>query len=546
MALATLRATARNTWRALTSMGTALVLLFLLALGAIPGALLPQRNLNAGKVDDYLKAHPVIGPWLDRLQAFNVFSSFWFTAIYVLLFVSLVGCLTPRMIEHVRSLRATPVAAPRNLARLPKYAGHRIAADAEDLNTLANTLVGRLRGWRTAIRHHDGAGPDAVEVSAEKGYLREFGNIVFHFSLLGLLVAVAVGKLFGYEGNVIVIADGGPGFCSASPAAFDSFRAGNTVDGTSLHPLCIRVDDFNAHYLPSGQAVSFAANIDYQSGADLAANTWRHYRLQVNHPLRLGGDRVYLQGHGYAPTFSVTFPDGQIRTATVQWRPDNPQTLLSSGVVRIDPPAGSYPTAAERRQHEIAIQGLLAPTEQLDGTLLSSRFPALNAPAVAVDIYRGDTGLDTGRPQSLFTLDPRLIEQHRLTREKRVNLRAGQAVRIDQGPAAGTVIRFDGAVPFVNLQVSHDPGQTWVLVFAVTMMAGLLVSLLVRRRRVWVRLTPDAGGAPGTVNVELGGLARTDNSGWGDEFERLSQRLLDGLAEPASRASQRSTEVDVK
>lgn len=546
MALATLRATARNTWRALTSMGTALVLLFLLALGAIPGALLPQRNLNAGKVDDYLKAHPVIGPWLDRLQAFNVFSSFWFTAIYVLLFVSLVGCLTPRMIEHVRSLRATPVAAPRNLARLPKYAGHRIAADAEDLNTLANTLVGRLRGWRTAIRHRDGAGPDAVEVSAEKGYLREFGNIVFHFSLLGLLVAVAVGKLFGYEGNVIVIADGGPGFCSASPAAFDSFRAGNTVDGTSLHPLCIRVDDFDAHYLPSGQAVSFAANIDYQSGADLAANTWQHYRLQVNHPLRLGGDRVYLQGHGYAPTFSVTFPDGQIRTATVQWRPDNPQTLLSSGVVRIDPPAGSYPTAAERRQHEIAIQGLLAPTEQLDGTLLSSRFPALNAPAVAVDIYRGDTGLDTGRPQSLFTLDPRLIEQHRLTREKRVNLRAGQAVRIDQGPAAGTVIRFDGAVPFVNLQVSHDPGQTWVLVFAVTMMAGLLVSLLVRRRRVWVRLTPDAGGAPGTVNVELGGLARTDNSGWGDEFERLSQRLLDGLAESASRASQRSTEVDVK
>lgn len=367
----------------------------------------------------------MIGPWPDPLQAFNVFSSFWFTAIYVLLFVSLVGCLTPRMIEHVRSLRATPVAAPRNLARLPKYAGHRIAADAEDLNTLANTLVGRLRGRRTAIRHHDGAGPDAVEVSAEKGYLREFGNIVFHFSLLGLLVAVAVGKLFGYEGNVIVIADGGPGFCPASPAAFDSFRAGSTVDGTSLHPLCIRVDDFDAHYLPSGQAVSFAANIDCQFGADLAANTWRHYRPQVNHPLRLGGDRVYLQGHGYAPTFSVTFPDGQIRTATVQWRPDNLQTLLSSGVVRIDPPAGSYPTAAERRQHEIAIQGLLAPTEQLDGALLSSRFPALNAPAVAVDIYRGDTGLDTGRPQSLFTLDPRLIEQHRLTREKRVNLRAG-------------------------------------------------------------------------------------------------------------------------
>lgn len=534
---------ARNTWRALTSMGTALVLLFLLALGAIPGALLPQRSLNAGKVDDYIKSHPVIGPWLDRLQAFDVFSSFWFTAVYVLLFVSLVGCLTPRMIEHARSLRATPVAAPRNLARLPKHAVTRVGAGIGDLNALANTIEGRLRGWRTAIRHEGGT-PGTVEISAEKGYLREFGNLVFHFSLLGLLVAVAVGKLFGYEGNVIVIADGGPGFCSASPAAFDSFRAGNTVDGTSLHPICIRVDDFAAHYLPSGQATSYAADIDYQAGGDLSADAWHPYRLEVNHPLRVGGDRVYLQGHGYAPTFTVIFPGGQTRTSTVQWRPDNPRTLLSSGVVRIDPPAGSYPDATERRQHEIAIQGLLAPTEQLDGTLLSSRFPALNAPAVAIDVYRGDTGLDSGRPQSLFTLDPRLLQQHRLTREKRVNLRPGQEVRIEAGPAAGTVVRFDGAVPFVNLQVSHDPGQAWVLVFAITMMAGLVVSLLVRRRRVWVRLSPAGETDPGTVNVELGGLARTDNSGWGDEFERLSERLLAGL-DAAPEAAKRSLQVDV-
>lgn len=213
----------RNTWRTLTSMGTALVLLFLLALGAIPGALLPQRSLNESKVDEYLATHPTLGPWLDRLQAFDVFSSFWFTAIYVLLFISLVGCLTPRMIEHVRSLRAVPVAAPRNLGRLPKHHEAQVQADAAEL---AESVTQRLRGWRTVTRENVGV----TEISAEKGYLREFGNIVFHFSLLGLLVAVAAGKLFGYEGNVIVIADGGPGFCTASPAAFDSFRAGNTVD----------------------------------------------------------------------------------------------------------------------------------------------------------------------------------------------------------------------------------------------------------------------------------------------------------------------------
>jgi len=502
----------RNTWRTLTSMGTALVLLFLLALGAIPGALLPQRSLNESKVEQYLAEHPIIGPWLDRVQAFDVFSSFWFTAIYALLFVSLVGCLTPRLIEHARSMRAMPVPAPRNLSRLPKHDTARVAGDPA---ATAAAMADRLRGWRRTTRTEG----DVIEISAEKGYLREFGNLVFHFSLLGLLVAVAAGKLFGYEGNVIVVADSGPGFCSASPAAFDSFRAGNTVDGTSLFPICLRVNDFQAHYLPTGQAVSFASNIEYQAGEDLDTDTWRPYLLKVNEPLRVGGDRVYLQGHGYAPTFTVTFADGQTRTQTLQWRPEDQITLLSSGVMRFDPPGGTYPDAGERRKHQIAIQGLFAPTEQLQGTLLSSSYPALNDPAVAVDIYQGDTGLDTGRPQSLFDLDPRLIEQKRLTKMTRINLRAGQQTRLEDG----TIVRFDGAVPFINVQVSHDPAQVWVLVFALTMMAGLLVSLVVRRRRVWVRLTPAAAG---TVSVELGGLARTDNSGWGDEFERLTQRLV--------------------
>ena len=458
---------------------------------------------------------------LDRLGAFNVFGSFWFTAIYVLLFVSLVGCLVPRMVEQLRSLRATPVPAPRNLIRLPKHQSREACGEPA---AVAAVISDRLRGWRRVSRT-DG---DVVEVSAEKGYLHEFGNLVFHFSLLGVLVAVAVGKLFGYEGNVIVIADAGPGFCSASPAAFDSFRAGNSVDGTSLYPICLRVNDFRARYLPSGQATSFAANIDYQTGADLTNGTWRPYPLEVNHPLRIGGDRVYLQGHGYAPTFTVTFPGGQTRTATVQWRPEDPRTLLSSGVVRVDPPGGSYPDAAERRKHQVAIQGLFAPTAQFDGALLSSSFPALNAPAVAVDIYRGDTGLDSGRPQSLFSLDPRLIDQGRLVRAVRVNLRGGEQIGLEDG----TVVRFDGAVPFVNLQVSHDPGQRWVLVFALTMMAGLLVSLVIRRRRVWVRII---AAAPGTVNLELGGLARTDNSGWGDEFERLCERLLAGFEAPTTQ-----------
>ena len=528
------RATAfvRNTWRGLTSMRTALVLLFLLALAAIPGALLPQRSLNTQKVDEYIAARPTLGPIMDRFELFDVFGSFWFTAVYVLLFVSLVGCILPRCVEHFHALRTPPVAAPRNLQRLPHHTQTTVADSPADA---LDRIQGELRGWKVVRREGGTRGRDGeMTLSAEKGYLREAGNLVFHISLVGLLVAVAAGKLFGYEGQRILVANGEE-FCTTSPASFDSFRAGSTLDGTGLNPMCVRVNTFAADYLDNGQAEMFTSDIEYQYGDDLVTNTWRDAQLKVNHPLRVGSDRVYLQGHGYAPTFTVTWPNGETRTETMQWAPDDATTFLSSGAMRFDPPGGMYPDADERRKNQIALEGLFAPTASFHGTLLTSIFPAMMDPAVAIDVYKGDSGLDTGSPQSLFSLNKELINQGRLVKQDRVNLRPGESVTL----ADGTEVRFDKATDFVNLQVSHDPAQQWVLVAAISMMAGLLVSLLVKRRRVWARAYPS-----GTVNdgerrtvVELGGLARTDQAGWGDEFDRLVERLL-GDDAPSAPAAQ--------
>ncbi|WP_137725250.1 cytochrome c biogenesis protein ResB [Prescottella subtropica] len=512
----------RNTWRGLTSMRTALVLLFLLAFAAIPGALLPQRSLNEGKVNEYIANRPTLGPLLDKLELFDVFSSFWFTAIYALLFISLIGCILPRCIEYAKALRAQPVAAPRNLGRLPH---HHVDTVDEDPDAVAARVRKQLRGWRVVQRTAGARAkhPDEITLSAEKGFLREAGNLVFHLSLVALLASIAIGKLYSYEGNVIIVANDGPGICTTSPAIFDSFIAGNQRDGTGMNPLCVKVKDFSADYLDNGQAEMFTSNISYQSGDDIASNTWRDTQIKVNHPLRVGGDRVYLQGHGYAPTFTVTFPNGETRTETLQWQPEEATTFLSSGAMRFDPPGGMYPDDEERRRNQIAIEGLLAPTATFHGNLLSSGFPALTDPAVAIDVYKGDTGLDTGLPQSLFSLNKELINQGRLVKQDRVNLYPGESVTL----ADGTQVRFDGAVDFVNLQVSHDPAQQWVLVSALTMMAGLLLSLVVKRRRVWVRIHPatDPADKRRTV-VELGGLARTDQAGWGDEFDRLRTRLL--------------------
>ncbi|CAM5605102.1 Cytochrome c biogenesis membrane protein OS=Streptomyces glaucescens OX=1907 GN=SGLAU_19435 PE=4 SV=1 [Streptomyces glaucescens] len=99
-------------WRQLTSMRVALLLLLLLSLAAIPGSLIPQTGIDATKVEDFREQHTTLAPLYDKLGLFNVYSSVWFSAIYILLFVSLIGCIVPRTWQFVGQLRGRPPAAP--------------------------------------------------------------------------------------------------------------------------------------------------------------------------------------------------------------------------------------------------------------------------------------------------------------------------------------------------------------------------------------------------------------------------------------------------
>jgi cytochrome c biogenesis protein len=501
----------RNTWRGLTSMRTALVLLFLLALAALPGALLPQRSLNSPKVDEYIASHGWWGQLLNRLEFYNVYGSVWFSAVYLLLFISLVGCLLPRTLDYAKALRGKPVITPRNLSRLPHH--HEATVDATPAEVMDKAKQ-RLKGWRLEERDEEDG---ARSISAERGYLRETGNLVFHFAMLGLIVALAIGKMYNYEGQVIVMANGSQ-YCNIGTLGFDSFRPGLRVDGTDLDPFCVKVDDFTANFLPTGQADYYRADIEYQSGADLDTNTWRPYQLEVNSPLRTAGDRVYLLSHGYAPVFTVTFPNGEKRTHTTQWRPVNQMTYLSEGATKFDPPGVTDP--AQRRKSQLAITGLFAPTAVFQGSLMDSGFPDLRDPAVAIDVMKGDLGSDSGRGQSIYEVNRDMVDSGRLKRVARENMRPGDEVTLDDG----TKISFDGVQRWVYLQVSHDPAQGWVLGFAVAVVLGLGTSLVIKRRRLWVRAVPGKDGG-GTVLL-LGGLARTDQAGYGEEFGRVTEDLL--------------------
>jgi cytochrome c biogenesis protein len=507
---------ARVLWRQLTSMRVALILLFLLALASLPGALLPQWTLDAGRTATFIVDNPTLGPVLDKLGFFGVFGSPWYAAIYLALFTSLIGCLVPRTWDFVGALRAKPVATPRNLGRLPHHAAGVRTAEAPE--AAATRIDAGLRRWRSSRRQESGG---VVTVSAEKGFFREVGNLVFHFSLLGLLAAIAVGKMFGFEGTVIVTE--GEGFCSSSPSVYNAFRPGLLIDGTDLAPFCVNLERFDAQYTDQGLATDFDASIAYQTGEQVAAGstdfTPRH--LRVNDPLRINGERLYLLGHGFSPIFQVTFPNGEVRTGSQTFQPTD-TSLLSEGVVKfLDPPG--Y-TGDEVRQHQLALQGLFAPTAGIahgNANILSSAGAAPDDPAVAIQAWRGDLGMEDGASQSIFALDQRQIDNGGLEKLDRANLKIGESFTLDDG----TTIEFTGFKQWVQLQTSYDPAQGYALVFAITLLGGLMVSLIVKRRRVWYRITPDGSGGS---TVEVGGLARTDQAGYGEEFGSLA-----ALARPA-------------
>jgi cytochrome c biogenesis protein len=491
----------RNAWRQLTSMRTALVLLFLLALAAIPGSVFPQRRISPAKVAEYMRENPDAARWLDRLQLFDVYSSVWFSAVYLLLFVSLVGCLVPRLRTHIVSLVRVPPDAPKRLERLPAHAGGLphdgdLAATAQRLRRLL-----RARRFRATVRESG----DGFTVSGEKGYLKETGNLLFHFALLGLLVGVATGALFGWQGNRIVVAGPEQGFCN-SRQQYDEFTPGSRVSDGDLARFCLSVVDFRATYLDSGQATSFRARMAYDVDGRSGERS-----VGVNNPLRLGGATVYLLGHGYAPVVRYTDRTGRSQTAVVAFLTVD-DFLTSRGVVAFpDANIGVVDTTyGPTGKAQVAFEGTYLPTVPDNVHVGRSAHPDERDPRLMLRPYFGDIGLDAGQPQSVYEINQRQIANGLLRS-------VGEPVALKPGESHplpdGSTVEFLGTRPWIAVSVRHDPGEELVLVGAVLLVVGLLGSLTGRRRRIFFRVT-DAG-------VEAGGLPRTEYSGFTAEFDSI-------------------------
>jgi cytochrome c biogenesis protein len=503
-------------WRQLTSMRIALVLLFLLALASVPGSILPQQGNNPAGVTQYFESHKTLAPLLNHVGLFNVFAAPWFAAIYLLLFASLVGCVVPRTFRLAGSARTLPPRAPRNLARLPRSAEYSTAlAPGQAVEVAAGVLSGhRFRLRRPADANPGAASPSTASpaepsghwISAEKGYLREVGNLLFHLALLGILVSVALGGLFGYKADRLLIE--GQSFADTQ-SALDEFYPGRLVTAADLGPFTITLNQFDASYITSGeqqgQPSAFDARVSYTASPGGPVRT---ARIEVNRPLSVDGAKVYLIGHGYAPEFKVTDASGHVVYNDAQpFISGASGNFLSEGVLKV--------TGADPEQ--LGFTGVFVPTAVDVGGTLESVFPAPDNPVVSLIAYAGNLGMNSGAAQSVYTIDTSAMRQ--LTAQPQV-LRVGQSLKLPDGE--GT-ITFTGYRQWASLTITHDPGQLPALICGMAALGGLLLSFVVRRRRVFVRVRP---GPDGGTTVQVGGLARTDASGgFEEEFASLAAEL---------------------
>ncbi|MFF7335104.1 cytochrome c biogenesis protein ResB [Streptomyces sp. NPDC090306] len=497
-------------WRQLTSMRVALLLLFLLSMGAVPGSLIPQTGTDATKVQDFEDAHKTLAPVYEKLGLFHVYSSVWFSAIYILLFISLIGCIVPRTWQFVGQMRSRPPGAPKRLNRLPAYTTWRTEASPDEVRNLAMRELKRRR-----FRAH--VSGDAV--AAEKGYLRETGNLLFHIALIVLLVAFGWGQLFKSEGDKLVVE--GDGF-SNTLTQYDDFKSGNLFSDDDLVPFSFNLKKFTGTYERNGPEKgtprTYQADITYSVGAE---GKTKKTTVKVNEPLEIGSAKVYLVSHGYAPTVTVRDAKGKVvyHQAVALLPIDSNET--SQGAIKV---MDGY-TNAQGKAEQLGFAAFFVPTFAGAGSgTMFSQFPALDNPVLAITGYHGDLGVDSGLPQNVYQLDTSHLTQYKDAKGTAVKarLKPGQTMKLPNGQGS---ITFDKNIEeWAGFQVVQQPGGEWALAGALTAILGLAASLFIQRRRVWVRAVT---GDDGVTVVEMAGLGRSESARLPEELGELAGRVHD-------------------
>ena len=445
------------------SVQLAIALLFLIAFFALVGTLVPQRDAAVAFAENI---SPVLFPFLQKMQIFDLYHSVWFILLSGLLAVNLIICSLDRFPLAWRRFRMRH--EPINEGVFRDVPPENTFSVRTDVQTAADAALSLLRRKYRAVERADAA--NGVWFSAQKGRFALFGVYIVHVSILVLIAGAILGSVFGIEGYVHI-------------------PEGETAEAISLRgagaplplPFAVRCDKFTVEFYENGMPKTFQSDLTFlREGREV-----RSAKLLVNHPVEFEGFRFYQSSYGAAPGGKATL------------------ALSREGAARdIMNVSAGYSFALPGKEGVFQVL-------RVEENLMSM------GPAVKVSVR-------SKNEEATFWV----FQQ--IERIREMNPDAIRKVPMfNPGlfrPYTFALLGLEEKY-YTGLQVNRDPGTPVVAASALLLIGGLMLILFSYARAVWIRVAPSGN----RVLVTIAGRSYKNQSGLQKEMQYLLAELKDHL-----------------
>src|SRR3990170_3432904 len=222
-------------WKFFTSLKLAIFVIIILAVASIIGTIIEQ-NQPLEKYRQFYSDGTI--RLFESLNLFDMYHSWWFLLLLVLLTVNLSCCTLdrlPRAVKVVRNPKTTlDESLEMSLSHVDRW------KRKGGLEGLADTYKAAMGGAfaKTLVTENSGT----LHLYAEKGIISRFGVYVTHLSIIIIFIGAIIGNMFGFKGFANIVEG-------------ESVRTIPTRGGTNHVDLwfAVRCNKFWVDFYPSWQ-----------------------------------------------------------------------------------------------------------------------------------------------------------------------------------------------------------------------------------------------------------------------------------------------------
>jgi len=467
--------TVQSIWKFFASLRLTLIVLLSLAVTSIIGTLIPQNETPAA----YFRAYgEFVYRLFDVLDLFDMYHSWWFQVLLLLLTVNVLVCSVDRLSTTWRVIfPENPHFSADRFKRRKNRREFYVAYPPSDLRPVVAREAGRGFG-RTQVQENG----DGFAFFAERWRLSRLGVYIVHASVILLLVGGLIGSILGFEGFVNI----------PEGQTVDTIRLRGSGEVVAL-PFSVRCDDFSISFYESGQPKEYRSRLSIlENGRQVMQKD-----IVVNDPLRYRGINLFQSSYGEM---------GQ-QTPTRRAVPPTEAVLIFTS-----------------RQSGMAYEKRLAFGE-----------------AFQIPEGGGSFVLESYQPQAVFMNQPigealvgRLTPPGSDPVEVLLPLRFANFDKMRKGE---TVISVGAVLPeaadsgppekrfYTGLQVTKDPGVWVVYTGFVMMILGCFVTFFMAHEQICVDVAAESEGS----RIAVAGTASRNRHALAAKLQKIAERLKESF-----------------